>query len=389
MPSSRSGRDGGPAGAGVSDDVPWMRRALELARRGFPGASPNPMVGAVVLDAAGRLAGEGWHAVFGGPHAEVEALRAAGARARGGTLYVTLEPCAHQGKTPPCTEAIVAAGVRRVVVGMRDPNPEAAGGVERLEAAGVEVAVGVEARAARELNRRWLVWAERRRPWVTLKVAMSLDGKIATRSGDSRWITGEAARRAGLELREEHDAILVGVGTVLADDPRLTRRLGRNPSPRHFRCVLDSRLRTPPDAALLAEAAGEVVLLHTPDAAAGRRRRLEAAGARLVEVPAGPDGRVELAAALEALAALPVATLLVEGGAEVHGAFVDGAFVDEVVVYVAPRLLGGREAPSAVGGDGVTRLTDAVRLAIRSVRRLGGDLEVRADTLDRRPCSRD
>ncbi len=366
-----------------ADDRRWMRRALELARRGWPAVSPNPLVGAVVLDAAGRLVAEGWHARWGGPHAEAAALREAGERARGGTLYVTLEPCDHYGKTPPCTEAILTAGVRRVVIASPDPNPTAAGGAGRLEAGGVEVVRDVEREAAEALNRRWLLWAREGRPWVTLKAAVSLDGRIATRTGDSRWITGEAARRRSLELREEHDAILVGVGTVLADDPRLTRRIGTNPNPRFFRVILDSALRTPESAALLAERPEEVVLVHTAVAPRLRRERLAAAGARLLEVEAGPDGRPELGFVLAALAKLPVSTLLVEGGSAVHGAFVDRRVCDAVVLFVAPLLIGGREAPCAVGGAGVSRLTEAIGLEIESVERVGGDLEIRAGTLVR------
>ncbi len=363
-------------------DRRWMRRALELAARGRLGTSPNPMVGAVVLDAGGNLAGEGWHRRFGGAHAEVEALSAAGERTRGGTLYVTLEPCNHHGKTPPCTEAILAAGIRRVVIAMPDPNPPASGGGERLASAGLEVVWDVERAAAERLNRRWLTWARRGRPWVTLKAATSLDGRVATRSGESKWITGEEARRRGHELREEHDAILVGVGTVLADDPRLTRRLGLNPLPRFFRVVLDSRLRTPPGSRLLAERPEEVLLVHVPGAPKERRRELSAAGARLLEVPADAEGRCDVAEALAALARLPVASLLVEGGAEVLGSFVHRRLCDEAVFFVAPLLIGGRGVPCAVGGPGVTHITEALRLEVESVTAVGGDLEIRAATLN-------
>ncbi|MFZ5786978.1 MAG: bifunctional diaminohydroxyphosphoribosylaminopyrimidine deaminase/5-amino-6-(5-phosphoribosylamino)uracil reductase RibD, partial [Acidobacteriota bacterium] len=203
-----------------------MRRALALAERGRYGSSPNPMVGALVLDAGGRLVGEGAHLRCGGPHAEVVALEQAGAAARGGTLVVTLEPCAHQGRTPPCTDALLAAGIRRAVVGMRDPNPRVSGGgLEILRAAGVEVAEGIEADACRALNVRYLRWIATGTPFVALKMAMSLDGKLAARGGRSRWITSEASRREGYAMREELDAVLVGVSTVLADDPRLLRHL--------------------------------------------------------------------------------------------------------------------------------------------------------------------
>jgi diaminohydroxyphosphoribosylaminopyrimidine deaminase/5-amino-6-(5-phosphoribosylamino)uracil reductase len=356
-----------------------MHRALELAQKGRYGCSPNPMVGAVVLDADGILVGEGHHAVFGGPHAEVAALEAAGSRSRGGCLYVTLEPCNHHGKTPPCVEAIVAAGIRRVVVALRDPNTEAAGGLEALIERGIEATVlgGPEVEQARRLNRRWLRWAESGRPWVTLKAAVSLDGRIATRSGQSQWITGEAARRRSLELREEHDAILVGVGTVVADDPRLTRRLGLNPSQQWCRIVLDSGLRTPPGAAVVRKSPQQTLLVHTPRAEAEARQGMLDAGVGLLEVPARADGRVDLGVALKRLAARGMAAVLVEGGAEVHGSLVDAGLVDEVVFFVAPTLLGG-PAPAAVAGQGVAELSQARRWRFETVQRHGDDVELHA-----------
>ncbi len=353
-----------------------MARALGLAERGRYGASPNPMVGALVVDTAGEPIAEAWHRACGEAHAEAEALAEAGGRARGGTLYVTLEPCAHHGRTPPCTEAVIASGVRRVVVASRDPNPTAAGGLARLTAAGLEVEVGVLAEQADRLNRRFRRWAVSGRPWVTLKTAVSLDGRIATRTGDSQWITGEASRRRSLELREEHDAILVGVGTVLADDPRLTRRLGLNPVDRFTRIVLDTTLRTPTGAAVVLERPGSALLVHTSAAAEDRRERLREAGARLLEVPAGPDGRIALPPLLAALACEPIAALLVEGGGEVAGAFVDAGLVDEAVVFMAPILIGGRDALPAVAGRGAGVLADATRLALEHVERRGDDLEL-------------
>ncbi|HHQ47639.1 MAG TPA: bifunctional diaminohydroxyphosphoribosylaminopyrimidine deaminase/5-amino-6-(5-phosphoribosylamino)uracil reductase RibD [Acidobacteria bacterium] len=355
-----------------------MERALELADNGRCGASPNPMVGAVVLDAAGRLAGEGWHALYGGPHAEVVALREAGERARGGTLYVTLEPCNHQGKTPPCTRAILEAGMRRVVIALADPTPLAGGGAEALRSAGLTVETGLLAEAAERANRRWLRWARSGRPWVTLKAAVSLDGKIATHTGESKWITGDEARRRGLELREEHDAILVGIGTVLADDPRLTRRLHLNPGGPWHRVILDSTLRTPRDVHAVTDEPEQTLIVHTERAPAERRSRLEAAGVRLLELPAGEDGRLAPGGILRALAALPVAALLVEGGAEVHGTFVDAGLVDELHLFMAPVILGGRSAPAAVAGRGCSHLAEAYRMAIEDVSRVGSDVEIRA-----------
>jgi diaminohydroxyphosphoribosylaminopyrimidine deaminase/5-amino-6-(5-phosphoribosylamino)uracil reductase len=297
-----------------------MRRALELAVAGRYGASPNPLVGAVVLDSDGRVVGEGAHRRCGGPHAEVEAFAAAGKRARGGTLVVTLEPCAHQGRTPPCVDGVLAAGVRRVVIGTRDPNPRVDGrGVAVLAAAGVEVIEGVESEACRAANVRYFHWISTGRPFVAAKVAMSVDGKIAARGGRARWITSEESRREGHLLREEYDALLVGVGTVLADDPRLLRRLGLNPEPGLRRVVLDSSLRTPPDAALLRERPQDVVIFSR-QAVAALRRALEATGATVVEVGDDGHGRCDLGEALRWLGERQVSSLLVEGGSEVHWA---------------------------------------------------------------------
>ena len=362
---------------GSDADRRWMRRALELAARGRFGASPNPMVGAVVLDPDGRLVGEGYHASCGGPHAEVMALREAGERARGGSLYVTLEPCAHQGRTPPCVDAILSAGIRRVVAAMREPNPPAAGGLERLRAEGVDATLGSDGDRARSLNRRWLTWVQERRPWVTLKAAVSLDGRIATRTGQSKWITGDAARHRSLELREEHDAILVGVDTVIADDPRLTRRLGLNPRSDWTRIVLDSRLRTPTGARVVREDPDQTLIVHTSEASPDDRRRLADAGVGLLEIAANDQGRIDLHQLLERLGRRDVAALLVEGGAAVHGSFADAELVDEAVFFIAPLIIGG-PAPAAVAGRGVADLELATRLRFESVARHGEDLELRA-----------
>jgi diaminohydroxyphosphoribosylaminopyrimidine deaminase/5-amino-6-(5-phosphoribosylamino)uracil reductase len=355
----------------------WMRRALELAERGRLGVWPNPMVGAVVVDADGRLAGEGFHSAFGGPHAEVVALDAAGENARGGSLFVTLEPCNHQGKTPPCVDAILGAGIERVVVAMRDPNPVSTGGIDRLRAEGVDVTLGRDADGARVLNRRWSKWIEERSPWVTLKAAVSLDGRIATRTGQSKWITGEEARRRGLEMREEHDAILVGIETVLADNPRLTRRLGENPAENWQRIVVDSRLRTPTESTIVQTDPELTVIAHTPEASPEDRERLEQRGVHLLEISADSSRRVELHELLERLAQRGVGALLVEGGATVHGSFADANLADEVVLFVAPILIGG-SAPAAVAGFGVDELGRAPRYQFSSIARHGDDIELRA-----------
>jgi diaminohydroxyphosphoribosylaminopyrimidine deaminase/5-amino-6-(5-phosphoribosylamino)uracil reductase len=354
-----------------------MQRAVSLALQGRYGASPNPMVGALVLNSDGSLVGSGYHAAFGSAHAEVAALAEAGPRARGGTLYVTLEPCAHHGKTPPCTEAIVAAGIARVVFAVADPSPKAAGGADRLRAEGLEVIEGPGADDARILNRRWLRWARFHRPWVTVKAAVSLDGRVATRDGHSKWITGEAARRRGLELREEHDAILVGVETVLADDPLLTRRLGLNPVSSWKRLVLDSTLRTPTEARIVNVEPASTIIIHTAAAGAEDRRRLAARGVELVELRAGDDGRIDLEALLDHLARREVIALLVEGGPQVIGSFHDADLIDEIALFVAPFVIGG-PAPAAVAGRGVPTLEIARRFHFEAMTRHEQDLEIRA-----------
>ncbi len=356
-----------------------MRRALALARRGRFTTSPNPRVGAVVLDAQGAVVGEGWHRRAGEPHAEVLALAAAGAGARGGTLFVTLEPCAHFGRTPPCADAVVAAGIARVVACHRDPDPRTAGaGFSRLSAAGIEVEVGPRAEEAVALNLAYLVSRVLGRPAVTLKWASSLDGRIATSAGESQWITGPAARRSALELREEHDAVLVGSGTLLGDDPRLTRRLGKA-GRAGVRAVLDRRLRCPRDARLFAEP-GEV-LVYTESADGARREEIERRGATVVTM-----GRVTPATVLEHLGARGVQSVLVEGGGAVAGAFADAELWDRIVAFQAPLVIGGDAAPSTVGGAGVARLAAANRLARLEVRRFGEDIRIRGI---RTACLRD
>jgi diaminohydroxyphosphoribosylaminopyrimidine deaminase/5-amino-6-(5-phosphoribosylamino)uracil reductase len=324
------------------------------------------MVGAV-LERDGQVVGSGWHRQVGGFHAEVEALREAGERARGATLYVTLEPCVHYGRTPPCADAVIAAGISKVVACHADPDPRVSGrGFAKLREAGVEVEVGTLAEEAVRLNLRFLVAATLQRPEVTLKWAMSLDGKIATATGDSRWISSPAGRRWGLALREEHDAILAGIGTVLADDPRLDRRLGLAYGP-NVRVVLDRRLRTPPEAALLTVPGP--VLIYTESTDRERRAALKAKGAEVIKLPA-----VEPAAVLADLYTRGIRSLLVEGGGEVLASFVTSGLYDQVMVNCAPLLIGGKEAPTPLGGEGFAILEVAPRLEELEVRRRGGDL---------------
>lgn len=353
-----------------------MRRALDEARKGSP--SPNPPVGAVVLR-DGQVVGVGFHARAGDAHAEVAALREAGEAARGGSLVVTLEPCNHHGRTPPCTEAILRAGVSRVVYASADPNPHVdGGGASLLRARGVSVSAGFGALQpeADRLIAPWRTFITRGRPFVTLKLAMSLDGRIATRGGESRWITGPEARADGHALRAACDAILVGSGTVLADDPALTVRhapVVRPPA----RVVIDSALRTPVDAALVRTAREVPTWLVTLD---GRdARRFEDLGVSILRVPEGAGGRVDLSAALRLLAQRGIVVALCEGGGGLHGALVDARLVDRVVAYIAPMLIGGAGATAAVGGEGAARLTDATRFAWTQATRVGADLRLEGE----------
>jgi diaminohydroxyphosphoribosylaminopyrimidine deaminase/5-amino-6-(5-phosphoribosylamino)uracil reductase len=361
-----------------ASELHWMARALALAGRGLGLTSPNPAVGAVLVR-DGEVVGEGAHLRAGGPHAEAMALAEAGERARGATCYVTLEPCAHHGRTPPCTEALIAAGVAEVVAACRDPHPLVDGrGIERLRAAGVRVRLGVGETQARALNRAFFGAVGRGRPHVTLKAAMTLDGKIAAWDGTSRWITGDPARLEAHRLRFVADAILVGVGTVLRDDPQLTVRLPDVAPKEPLRVVADSRLRTPPDARILAAGDPSRTLIAcvepAPPAAAAR---LRGRGARVLELPA-EGGRVDLRALLLALRGLDVIAVLAEGGTELAWGLVDAGLVDRIAFFLAPRLLGGRTAPGPVGGPG-RALKDALSLTEVTWRLVGDDLLVEAD----------
>ncbi len=353
-----------------------MRLALRLAARAAGRTDPNPMVGAVVVR-AGRVAGTGYHRRAGEPHAEVLALRRAGAKARGATLYVSLEPCAHFGRTPPCTEAILRSGVRRVVAATRDPNPLNRGrGLGILRAHGVNATVGILEKEAIALNRVFATRMTSRRPFVTVKIAQSLDGKIATQRGASRWISGPAARQWARRLRAESDAVLVGIETVLKDDPRLTAR--RNP----VRVILDSRLRTPPHARLFASKA-PVWIAATTSAPRGREARLRRTGARVLRL-APVRGRVDLRSLLKELHRREISRLLIEGGGEVVASALEAGVVDRVAWVIAPKILGGRRAPTAVGGAGVPLPGQAIQLRNFSVRRLGPDLLVTGDVPSRK-----
>jgi diaminohydroxyphosphoribosylaminopyrimidine deaminase/5-amino-6-(5-phosphoribosylamino)uracil reductase len=343
------------------DDEQQMRRALALAARGQGRVEPNPMVGCVITR-GGRVIGAGYHHRFGGPHAEVEALRACDGSARGGTVYVTLEPCCYHGKTPPCTDALIAAGVARVVAPLADPNPRVAGrGFALLRKAGVRVDVGLLRDEAAELNAPFFKLVRRHRPWVILKWAQSLDGKIATRTGDSKWISDEVCRAHAHRTRGRVDAILVGIGTVLRDDPLLTCRVSR-PKRVATRVVLDTHLRTPLRSKLVRTAGRIPTLMFCgKNAAARRARAFEQAGCVIQRVAQTRDG-VSLPAVLDILGRRQMTNVLVEGGGALLGRFFDERLADELHAYIAPLLIGGRAAPGPLNGEGVATVARALRL---------------------------
>ncbi len=355
-------------------DRAFMDAALTLAQRGLGNVWPNPSVGCLIVAASGRVVGRGWTRPGGRPHAETEALRRAGAAAEGATVYVTLEPCNHHGKTPPCAAALAAAGVARVVVALRDPDPRTAGrGLETLRRAGIAVTEGVAADAAADLNAGFLLRIVERRPLVTLKMATSLDGRIATRGGDSRWITAEAARAWGHLLRARHDAILTGIGTVLADDPDLTCRLPGLDGTSPLRLVLDSRLRLPTDSRLVRTARRVPTwVLARDDAPADRRAALVGCGVEVIGLPADKTGRVDVEAAFRALADRGLTRILVEAGGALAATILGGGLADRLAWFRAPRLIGGDGTP-AVAGLGVDKLAATPYFERSGLRGIGPD----------------
>lgn len=358
----------------TDDDVRWMNRALAEASKGRGAVEPNPMVGCVIVQEGGRLVGAGHHARFGGPHAEVAALAEAGSAASGATMYVTLEPCCHQGKTPPCTAAIIRAGVSRVVAAMRDPFPMVdGGGLRILREAGIQAEVGVLGMAAAELNAPYLKRIATGLPYITAKWAMTLDGKTAVSSGQSQWISSAGSRRLVHQLRGRMDAILVGIGTVLLDDPMLTARPA---GPRvATRVVLDSRAALPTTCRLARTARDVPVLVAvSEDAPADRRAALLDCGCELMSLPG--RGRVPLDPLLRELGRRGMTNVLVEGGGRVLGSFLDEHSVDAVEAYIAPLLEGGDHAYTSARGRGSATMNDAVRLTGVSCELVDGDLRV-------------
>ena len=380
---------------GSLTDERFMRRALDLAAKARGRTSPNPLVGAVIVQ-GNQVVGEGYHQKAGEAHAEIHALNQVGDSARGTTLYVTLEPCCHWGRTPPCTQAVIRAGIATVLVAMKDPNPRVAGnGIRELEQAGISVQVGLCEREARRLNEVFIKYIQTKLPFVTLKAAMSLDGKIATASGESQWITSQASRQKGHEIRDQVDAILVGVGTILRDDPSLTTRLPDKKGKDPLRIVLDSRGRTPPTAKIFNPRKGEelvqgfnprtsvesagVVIAVTAQAPAENIANLKAAGAEVwvIEVERAASSlkeeRVSLTALMQELGRREITSVLIEGGGEVNASALKAGIVDKVMFFIAPKLIGGKNAPSPIGGEGIQSLSEAMVLRDVEMTPINGD----------------
>jgi diaminohydroxyphosphoribosylaminopyrimidine deaminase/5-amino-6-(5-phosphoribosylamino)uracil reductase len=353
------------------DDKRWMKRVLRLAEKGRGRTSPNPMVGAVLVR-DDQVVAEGYHSRAGGPHAEIVALRKAGEQSRGATLYLNLEPCTHHGKTPPCAPVVIEAGLKRVVIGMKDPNPLVNGkGVEALTRAGVDVEIGILDKECRRLNEAFCKYIVNQQPFVILKVASSLDGKIATRNGESQWITGEASRRFVHRLRNQVDGVIVGIGTVLKDDPMLTARIRGGKDP--YRVILDSRLRIPEEAKVVKISPARTIIATTELASRERIEKLEKEGVRVL-IFNSKQGRVDLKSCLSKLGEMGMVTLLVEGGNQLNGSFLDEGLIDKIIFSLSPKLIGDPQALGIFGGHGVINLKEAILLSKLKIRKIAEDV---------------
>ena len=347
-----------------------MREALKIAANARGRTSPNPMVGALIVK-DGRIIAEGWHRQAGTPHAEIHALRMAGALAKNSTLYVTLEPCSHFGRTPSCANAIVEAGIKKVVAAMSDPNPKVAGrGFQILRDAGIEVEVGICEDESHQLNEVFLKWVTTKKPFVTLKTAMSLDGKIATSTGQSQWITSEASRRRVHELRDTHDAIMVGIGTVLADNPSLTTRIegGKNP----VRVIVDSQAKTPLKSNIVTDKQAKTIIAVTKNAPTARLVSLTSADVEIIVT--GDGAHVDLNLLMNELAKREITSVFVEGGGTLNFSLLEAGLVDKVYAFIAPKIIGGREALTSVEGNGFKSLNEAVNLKDIKIETIGDDV---------------
>jgi diaminohydroxyphosphoribosylaminopyrimidine deaminase/5-amino-6-(5-phosphoribosylamino)uracil reductase len=358
----------------------YMNLALSLAKGTIGQTSPNPVVGAVLVK-DNQVVGMGAHLKAGEPHAEVHAIRMAGEKAAGGTLYVTLEPCSHFGKTPPCSDLVIKTGIKKVFVATNDPNPQVAGtGIDRMKKAGIEVELGLLQHEARELNKVFFYNIQTGLPYVTLKTAKSLDGKTATVTGESKWITGEEARSDVHHWRHKHDAIIVGINTILNDNPSLTTRLpagGKNP----IRIILDTQLRTPKDANVIKDNEAPTWLITGCGILPEQEEPFTSAGIEILKMSSPQIDIMEL---LRVLGERGITSVFVEGGAEVHGSFLKERAFQQVITYIAPKLIGGKMAPTSFGGRGLEKIADAIQLTIKEVEKIGNDLRVIAEPIKER-----
>jgi diaminohydroxyphosphoribosylaminopyrimidine deaminase / 5-amino-6-(5-phosphoribosylamino)uracil reductase len=357
------------------NDTYYMNLALNLARGTLGQTAPNPVVGAVVVK-DNQILGMGAHLKAGEPHAEVHAIRMAGDRAKDATLYVTLEPCSHHGKTPPCADLVVQTGIKKVFVATTDPNPQVSGfGIEKLKVAGIEVEVGLQQEEARELNKMFFYNISTGLPYVTLKSAISMDGKIATSTGESKWITGEEARNDVHHFRHQHDAILVGVNTVLKDDPSLTTRLengGKNP----IRIILDTHLRTPLQAIIVTDLLAPTWIVTGPDVDSKLEKEFTAMGIKIIKMG---EMKIQIKEMLKVIGEMGITSLFVEGGSEIHGSFLKEHAYQQVITYMAPKLIGGKLAPTSFGGEGILTMDEVVSLEIKKIDRVGNDIRIIAE----------
>ena len=369
------------------EDLVYMKRALELARRGEGYTSPNPLVGAVVVK-NGAIIGEGWHANYGGPHAEIHAIQSLTESAEGATLYVTLEPCSHHGKTPPCVDAIIAHHFAKVVVAMLDPNPLVSGsGIAKLNAAGIQVETGILEAEAAELNEPFIKFITTHRPLCVMKTAMTLDGKLASTTGDSKWISNAASRQMVQQMRNKYSAIMVGIGTVRADDPSLTTRIaGTDP----HRIIVDTHARISLDAKVLnlPDSNANTIIATTELAPAEKRKAIEAKGAELLVLPE-KDGHVDLNCLIEALGERMIDSVLIEGGSELNYSMLREGLIDRVFSFISPKIIGGKDSKTPVGGEGIARMNDAIELKLDDVKLVEGDIFVSATVVKEEKCLQD
>ena len=357
------------------DDEHFMRMALALAKKGQGYTSPNPMVGAVIVKDS-KVIGSGYHQSFGEAHAEVNAIEEAGSQAKGATLYVNLEPCNHTGKTPPCSLKILEVGIKRVVMAMEDPNTIAGGGAVFLKEHGVEVLAGVCEATAKKLNEAFIKYVTKKRPFVLLKCAATLDGRIATRSGDSKWVTGDKARKFVHQLRHAVDAILVGIGTIHADDPRLTTRLDSDSGRDPVRIVLDTHLTISPDARILQlDSNSDTILVTGSTVAEAKKKRVVKAGVRLLEQPV-KNGQIDLKSLMVGLGSMGITSLLVEGGSHVIASAIRSGIIDKALFFYAPKILGGDDGIPICRGPGPERMQDSIRVKDIRVQRFDDDVMI-------------